>query len=269
MVPGIYLSKALIIQRQGNRRVRAKTTAELKKAQKAYERLKEDGKKKPVVRQAMAKVMFLQAEYKYEDFEAIELRFPQSKLRKGLVAKAKLLGECENLFLEVTKYKSWHVTAGAMYRIGESYYVYAKSLFELPMPKGLSEDEEFTYRAMLEDRASPLEEKAIKGVKNALKLAHRNHVYNEWSRKAAALLAEKAPELYPVIEDQVVNTEWTVPATFSTKFIADPNGTLKQLVPPKPKPKPKKAGAKGEPGTEKPAGDTGGESPEKAPAADV
>ena len=34
----------------------------------------------------MAKIMFLQAEYKYQDFEAIKLSFPQKKLKKGLAA---------------------------------------------------------------------------------------------------------------------------------------------------------------------------------------
>ncbi|MEE2755885.1 MAG: tetratricopeptide repeat protein [Myxococcota bacterium] len=234
MVPGIFLKKALIIQREGGKRTRARATAELKKAEKAYGKLDEKGKENAEVRQAMAKIMFLLAEYKYDDFEAIQLSFPENKLKKGLVAKAKLLGECEKLFFEVTKYKAWHVSAGALYRIGESYYLYSKSLFDLPMPPGLSEDEEFTYRAMLEDRASPLEEKAIGAMKNALKLAHKNHVYNEWSRKAAALLAKKAPELYPVIADATVNSEWTVPATFSTRFNPDPNGKLDRRPPPKP-----------------------------------
>ena len=236
MVPGIYLKKALIIQQAGGKRIRPRATAELKKAQKAYEKLDDKGKQDPKVRQAMAKVMFLQAEYKYDDFEAIKLEFPQSKLKKALVAKAKLLGECEKLFFEVTKYKAWHVSAGALYRIGESYFLYSKSLFDLPMPEGLSEDEEFTYRAMLEDTASPLEEKSIGAMKNALKLAHENQVYNEWSRKAAALLASKAPELYPVIADATVNSEWTVPATFSTAFESKPGAKLKQSPPPKPKP---------------------------------
>lgn len=102
----------------------------------------------------------------------------------------------------------------------------------------------------MDEKAAPLEEKAIGAVKNALKLAHENHVYNKWSKKAAALLAKLSPELFPVLEDAVVNTEWTVPATFSTTFIANPGAKLKQAPPPEPEPAPVAPGAPGAPGAE-------------------
>ena len=208
----------------------------------------------------MARVRFLQAEYIYDDFEAVRLKFPPIRtLKKGLVKKAEILKKAETMFFEVLDYKSWDVAAGALYRIGESYYLFAQSLFDLPMPKGLSEDEEFIYRAELDDTAAPLQEKAIEATKRALELAHKHHVYNEWSRKAAALLVQLSPELFPVLDDAVVNTEWPVAATFSTTFVADPGGTLEQIVV---KPKPvmtPKPGAPGQPGKAVPTqGNDGG-----------
>ncbi len=103
----------------------------------------------------------------------------------------------------------------------------------------------------MDDTAAPLQEKAIEATKRALELAHKHHVYNEWSRKAAALLVKLSPELFPVLDDAVVNTEWPVAATFSTTFIADPAGTLEQIVvKPKPvvQPVPGKPGQPGQPG---------------------
>jgi hypothetical protein len=247
MVPEIYLRKAKIYQKIGGRNARRNASGQLTKATNSYKKLKEAGKKKPTVRGTMAEVRFLQAEYVYDDFEKIKLKFPIYTLKKLLVGKGKILLKAEKMFFEVLDYKSWQIAAGALYRIGESYYLYAQSLFDLPLPKGLSEDEVDIYRAELDDKAAPLQEKAIEATKRALKLAHKHHVYNEWSRKAAALLVKLSPELFPVLNDAVVNTEWTVPATFSTTFIADPAGTLKQMVE-KPKPKPAakgKADAKG------------------------
>ena len=250
MVPEIYLRKALIEQKKGGRRARRKASDQLTRSSKAFKRLPDEAKKKPAVRRTQARVKFLLAEYAYDDFEAIKMEFPIRKLKKSLVKKAELLGKCEKLFFEVLDFKSYDVSAGALYRIGESYYLFAKSLFDLPMPPGLTEDEEFLYRAMLDDRAAPIEEKSIEATKRALELAHKHQVYNNWSSKSAALLAKLDPGRFPVLSNATINTNWPVAATFSTTYIADPYGKLTMMMKPKPKPKPKaaapgKAGAKG------------------------
>lgn len=227
----VYLRRAEVYQELGGRRARQNASKELDKAMNVYKKLPEDGQQKPVVRRAAAQVKFLQAEYVYDDFEAITLEFPMNKLKRGLVRKAELLGKSEALFFEVLEYKSYDVGAGALYRIGESYQLYAQSLFDLPIPAELNEDEQFIYRAELDDVAAPLQEKAIEATRRALDLAHKHHVYNEWSRKAAALLVKLSPEAFPVLDDATNNTDLPVPATFSTTYIADPAGKLEQMVP--------------------------------------
>lgn len=227
----VYLRRAEVIQNMDDRRARADASKELEKAMNVYKKLPEEGMQKPVVRRAAARVRFLQAEYVYEDFEAIKLEFPINKLRRGLVQKAELLGKSEKLFFEVLEFKSYDVSAGALYRIGESYQLYAQSLFDLPIPDGLTEDEQIVYRAELDDVAAPLQEKAIEATRRALDLAHEHHVYNEWSRKAAALLVKLSPEAFPVLDDATNDTDLPVPATFSTTYIADPAGKLEQMIP--------------------------------------
>ncbi len=97
-----------------------------------------------------------------------------------------------------------------------------------------------------------MQEKAIEALKRALQLGHKNHVYNEWSRRSAGLLAKLSPELFPVVDDAVVNSEWPVAATFSTTYISDPAGKLEQMIEPakgtaaKKKKAQKKSGKKGE-----------------------
>ncbi len=263
----VHLKKAELHQQLGERRSARNASSELDKANKVYKKLPEEAQQKPAVRQAAARVRFLQAEVVYDEFEAIKLEFPISKLRKGLVKKAELLGKSEKLFFEVLEFKSYNVSAGALYRIGESYQLYAQSLFDLPIPEGLTEDEEFIYRAELDDQAAPLQEKAIEATRRALELAHKHHVYNEWSRKAATLLVKLSPESFPVLDDATNDTDQPVAATFSTTFIADPTGKLEQMVPPKPAPA--APAAPGQPGAEGAAPAAGGATPaaEGAPAA--
>jgi hypothetical protein len=150
-------------------------------------------------------------------------------LRRTLVQKAELLTKVEKSNFGVLDYKAHDVSAGALYRLGEMYHLFAKSLFDLPVPPELNEDEQVVYRAMLDDKATPLNEKAIEAMDNALKLAHKNHVYNEWSRKSAALLVKVSPAKFPVLEDAVVNTEWPVIATFTTTFIKSADGKIEDI----------------------------------------
>ena len=275
MIPEVYLRKALIEQKKGGKRARRLATDQLKKSSKAFKRLPDEAKEKPKVRRTQARVKFLLAEYAYEDFEAIKIEFPERKLKKSLVKKAELLTKTGELFFEVLDFKSYDVSAGALYRIGESYYLYAKSLFDLPIPEGLTEDEQFLYRAMLDDRAAPLEEKSIEAVRRALELAHKHQVYNDWSSKAASLLAKFSPERFPVLSNATVDSDWPVAATFSTTYIADPYGKLDMMMKPKPKAEPKgaaqgaKAGgaADGKAATTKDAKDA--KAGDKAPAKDA
>jgi hypothetical protein len=85
--------------------------------------------------------------------------------------------------------------------------------------------------------AGPLGEKSIESVESALRLAHENGVYNKWSKKAATLLVKLSPNRFPVLSDEVVNTQYGTPATFSTKAVFDPAQKLKRNPPPPPKPK--------------------------------
>ncbi|MCB9545046.1 MAG: tetratricopeptide repeat protein [Myxococcales bacterium] len=238
----LYLRKGKAFQDEGSKNARKLASAEFNRALQTYKKLPEEvktgtDKKFKLVRRAAAEANFRLGEYVYSDFEAIQVRFPDSVLRKTLVQKAKLLEETNKIYFEVLDYKAHDVSAGALYRIGESFYLFAKSLFDLPVPDELTEDEKIIYRAELDDRAAPLQEKAIEALSRALKLAHENHVYNEWSRRSAALLVKLSPDAFPVLDDAVVNTEWEVPATFSTTFITDSKGKL--VVPEEPKAAPK------------------------------
>jgi hypothetical protein len=175
----------------------------------------------------------LEAEYIYEDFKAYEvIPFPQSKLVKTLQGKAELQQKAEKMYLEVLGLKSYQISAGAFYRIADLYNTFAKSLTGLKPPAELEDNPELLdmYLIFIEEKVLPLEEKAVESARGALKLAHENRIYNEWSKRSAELLSKLSPELFPILNDEVVNTEWEVPATFSMTYIKDPAGKLDMMI---------------------------------------
>jgi hypothetical protein len=83
---------------------------------------------------------------------------------------------------------------------------------------------------LIEQTVLPLQEKAIESARKALELAHNNRIYNDWSKRSAKLLSQLSPESFPILNDEVVNTEWEVPATFSTQYISEPAGQLGMMI---------------------------------------
>jgi hypothetical protein len=69
-------------------------------------------------------------------------------------------------------------------RIGQAYEDFARNLLDSPDPRGLDEDQLMMYRSELENRAFPLEEKAIGLYEKALEKSFELAVYNEWTLKA-------------------------------------------------------------------------------------
>ena len=202
-------------------------------ALKVYSGLKSEEQEDKKVKYWASKARFLEAEYLLQDFLASKITpYPQKKLVKTLQKKAELQQKCEKAYLEVLGYKAFQVSAGAFYRIAFIYNNFAKTLTTLEAPKEIQDNPELldVYQIFIEEKVLPLEEKAVESAKGALKLAHDNSVYNDWSKRSAALLATLSPELFPVLNDQAVNTDWEVPATFSTQYISDPAGKLEMML---------------------------------------
>lgn len=220
-------------QKEGGAKAREISTKELTEALKRYAALSEADQADKKTQYSAARARFLQAEYLLVDFLAFEVvPFPQKKLVKTLTKKAELQQACEKAYLDVLKYKAFQVSAGAFFRIADIYNTFAKTLTGLEAPPELADNPEYleAYEVFIEEQVLPLEEKAVESARGALKLAHENRVYNEWSKRSAVLLSTLSPESFPVLDDAVVNTEWEVPATFSTKYIADPAGQLGMMI---------------------------------------
>ncbi len=180
-----------------------------------------DKKKKKKSRKYAALSAFHVAQYSYYDFANFEIDTRNFfRLGSSLEKKAKVHQGSELLYHKVIAIKDRFWAAAAYYQIGLLYHEFAETLYALPLPKGLSEDEEEMYKAELEERyAAPLEEKARANFKQAILMAHKLGVYSEWSKKSGAMAAKLTPQDFLVEHEDLVSTVRTKDTLTSTSFI--------------------------------------------------
>ena len=182
---------------------------------------------------AAATARFYQAEKMFEDF--LEVKFPRgldfsggkSKKQKAkkkksekafgkyLEDKGKKLAKTREVYQDVIKLKVAHWAIASSARIGQLFQNFADALYTAPVPKPpipkslYSKDakDEFvqmftdTYCDTLEDKASPLERKAIEGLATCLSKSTELSWYNEWSSLCEAELNQIKPAEYPIASE--------------------------------------------------------------------
>jgi tetratricopeptide (TPR) repeat protein len=166
-----------------------------------------------------AQAAFEMSEYLYEDYSAYKVPPDFKKLLKALTEKAKLFKEAEKSYNEVLNYKSGYWTAGALFRIGLVYNEFVKELNSIPIPEGLTPEQEQEYVGTLEERIRPAEEKALGAFDQALSLAHEQKVYNDWSKKCGEYAAKVNPQSYPIFGDEAVSPDKYKDTLLSASFI--------------------------------------------------
>ncbi|MEZ4461257.1 MAG: tetratricopeptide repeat protein [bacterium] len=154
-----------------------------------------------------AEARFLQAEKIYFEFAKVKLGFPMSALQKALLKKGELEQAAEGIYTEVIAMESPRWVAASAFRVGQMYKNFSDELYNLPMPEGLTPDQEDEYRAALDDNAFPLQEKALTAYRSALKLALQYQAYNEWSAKSAEAISKLESEAYPITGQDGVEVE--------------------------------------------------------------
>jgi len=175
------------------------------KSVETWKKLEDADKKKTSYYAAEGR--FLQAERIYADFAKTKLGFPMSALQKSLMKKGELEQAAEAIYTEVIQMESPRWVAASAYRVGQMYKNFSDELYNLPMPEGLTPDQEDEYRGALDDNAFPLQEKALTAYRSALRLALQYQAYNEWSAKSAEAISKLEREAYPITGQDGVEVE--------------------------------------------------------------
>jgi tetratricopeptide (TPR) repeat protein len=180
-----------------------------------------------------AAARFFQAEAAFEKF--LDVKFPKgldfskgkSKKQKKkaeksakmfgkyLEEKGKKLGNTRKVYLDVIMMRQAHWAIAASARVGQLYQNFADALFTAPVPKPpipkqltkTEDKEDFvmmftdTYCDTLEDKANPLEKKAVEGLATCLSKSTELSWYNEWSKLCEKELNQIKPAEYPIASE--------------------------------------------------------------------
>jgi len=222
-------SKARSAQSHFKKALKIYTKASKKKSFKGA--TKEDiARRKLAMDYAAGAARFYQAEEMYEKF--LKVKFPKnldfsegkSKAQKKKVEKSKkafgkylqdkgeMLGKTREVYADVIKLKVAHWAIAASARIGQLFQNFADALFTAPVPappipKSLTrkeQKEDFimmftdTYCDTLEDKAGPLEAKALEGLATCLGKSTELSWYNSWSKLCERELNQIKPADYPL-----------------------------------------------------------------------
>ncbi len=184
LTPGkIYYAKYKqmeALRRSGDDRSAVKIGEELLKS---YARLSPAEQKDDGNLAAYAQLRFHEVDPLWSRYTAIRFDNP-NKLKGQLKEKMKTLPEVEKAYTQVLAIGDGDYGIAALTRIGFAYLDFAKSLTDSPDPKGLSPDLLDQYRAELENRALPLEDKGIEAIEKALQKSSELNVYDDWVLKA-------------------------------------------------------------------------------------
>jgi tetratricopeptide (TPR) repeat protein len=166
----------------------------------AYPKLSEGERKNDRAFNGYAHARFLALEPMWKQFT--DIKFSKvSTLKNDLAAKVKKIQEVEKSYTEVAAIGAGDYTLASVTRIGLAYADFAQNFLDSPNPPRLDEEQLEMYRSELENRAFPLEEKAIEALESSLKKSYELNVYNEWTLAAQEKLNKFRPGAYGKVRE--------------------------------------------------------------------
>ena len=149
-----------------------------------------------------AEALFILHRKIYDRYDRVTLQqVSERRLAAQLDKKSRLLEEVLKGYNRVIDYGALEWIAASFYMIGLAYEDMANELYDAPLPKGLSPEEEEAYQMALEERVTPLEEKAEANFEKVVTLARKKKLHTAWTEKATKKLLEYQPG-YTVTKDE-------------------------------------------------------------------
>jgi TolA-binding protein len=130
----------------------------------------------------------------FQAYKAVRFSLPQSKMAKQLEQKAAMWKRLREEYQKVISLGNFDWASAALYRIGMIDKEFADSLFHAPVPEGLTPEEEDAYVVSLEDKAFPVESRAIEAFTTNVQKAAQFRYRNEWIDLSYDELRKYKPE---------------------------------------------------------------------------
>jgi TolA-binding protein len=155
----------------------------------------------PTARYHAAEARFLQGDQALAEFEKIKIAGDVAGLKKRLAQKSDLLRKASEIYGDVVEYRVSEWVTAALYKIGQSYELFADSLRNAPVPPNLSEAEEQAYHDELAKFIVPIEERALEAYESGYHKALELHVFNTWTQKQREALTRLNDVEYPPLRE--------------------------------------------------------------------
>ena len=166
----------------------------------------------------------------FNEFQNIKLKLPQNVLKDLLRKKAALLNTIKDSYLEIISLgePTWGIAA--LYMIGYVYEDFSKTLFNAPIPAGLTDAQKEEYKLSLEDQAFPIEDKAVEAYEKAIQKSLELKVYEVWTEYSLEHLIKFKPDKFIPIPHLAELRSNYIPL-FDVRII-DPKGALQYTIDP-------------------------------------
>jgi tetratricopeptide (TPR) repeat protein len=168
-----------------------------------------------VASQHAAKMRFSLLEEDYAAYKAIELSADKKQAAKALKGKSDGLDTMVDKYTAVLEMRAGEWGIAALYMIGESYHEFARALLNSPRPPGLTDDQYEIYKYGLEDKAYPVQDKAVDAYKRALDKSYELSIYSPFTQLAFKALSKERPNEYPEQLEELLEPAYTA-STYDT-----------------------------------------------------
>ncbi len=148
-----------------------------------------------------AQARFLQGDQVLVDFEKVAIGGDMKGLPKRLQQKSEYLRKAAEIYSDVVSFHVAEWVSAALYKIGESYELFAEALRAAPMPANLSENEAQAYRDELAKFIVPIEERALEAYEGGYHKALELRVFNAWTQKEREALTRLNDVEYPPLRE--------------------------------------------------------------------
>lgn len=164
------------------------------------------------------RALFQRAEIRYRAYLPLRIVPP---LEPSFAGKQRALARCADLYAEAIRVADAATVSASFHRIGEGLEDFRAAILASPPPADLSAEEKEEYLFLLEERAAPIEERAVESYRNNLRQAVAGDHFDPFVARSRerlralrpALFAKKPEFAFPVVPvpDFVGITERTTP----------------------------------------------------------
>jgi tetratricopeptide (TPR) repeat protein len=143
-----------------------------------------------VLPEIAGKALFQRAEFRFARYRMLSIVPP---LAKTFAAKQAALEASASLYVEAITIGDGETVSASLHRLGEGFEDFRTAILASPPPRGLTKREQEEYDFLLEERAAPIEEKAVDAYRKNLRQAVAADFFSPWVKKSLERLIAIRP----------------------------------------------------------------------------